>query len=125
MNKEIQEKPERSTFVNVLAWIFIVIGGFSTFISILQNIMIQTMFPKEEISQAMQQADQVDNFPFFAQLMFNNVNLFFLLFLIYYQPHISNSLTKKKKLGENYLHCAYVFRNWLECSRANFTIHNV
>ena len=82
MSKEIQEKPERSTFVNVLAWVFIVLGGFATFISILQNIMIQMFFPKEEISQAMQQSEQTENVPFFAQFMFNSIDLFFLLFLI-------------------------------------------
>ncbi|MDD2271386.1 MAG: hypothetical protein PHP95_11805 [Desulfuromonadaceae bacterium] len=50
--------PQRSTFVNVLAWIFIVLGGFTTFISILQNIMIRVMFRKEEMTQAMKQAEE-------------------------------------------------------------------
>ena len=75
------QPPQRSTFVNVLAWIFIVLGGFATFISILQNIMIHTIFPKEKMSQAMQQAEQIENIPAFFQFMFNHFDLFFLFFL--------------------------------------------
>jgi hypothetical protein len=53
MNFEFQGKPappQRSTFGNVLAWIFIVLGGFATFISILQNIMIRMLFHKEKMT---------------------------------------------------------------------------
>lgn len=74
--------PQRSTFVNVLAWIFIVLGGFATFISILQNIMIQTMFPKEEMAHALQQAKNTDQMPAFASFMFGHMDLFFLFFLV-------------------------------------------
>ncbi len=73
---------QRSTFVNVLAWIFIVIGGFTTFISILQNIMIRMMNPKQEMAQAMQQAENAGQIPAYASFMFNHINLFFLLFLV-------------------------------------------
>ena len=34
----------RSTFVSVVAWVFIVLGGFSTLIAVLQNIMIAVVF---------------------------------------------------------------------------------
>jgi len=74
--------PQRSTFVSVLAWIFIVLGGFATFIGILQNIMIQTMFPKEQMAQAMEQAENADHMPAFANFMFGHFDLFFLLFLV-------------------------------------------
>jgi hypothetical protein len=73
---------EKSTFVTVLAWIFIVIGGFATFIGILQNIMIHTIFPKHEMSQAMEQANQSQDIPAFAQFMFNNFDLLFLMVLV-------------------------------------------
>lgn len=36
--------PVRSTFVTVLAWVFIGLAGFVTLISILQNIMLQLVF---------------------------------------------------------------------------------
>jgi hypothetical protein len=85
MNSEIQQNAipkQRSTFVNVLAWIFIVISGFTTFISILQNIMIRMMFHKEQISQSIKQAENTQHVPAFANFMFNYADLFFLLFLI-------------------------------------------
>ena len=85
MNFEFENKPalsQRSTFVNVLAWIFIILGGFATFISILQNIIIRVMFRKEEMTQAMQQADKAKQIPVFANFMFNHIDLFFLSFFI-------------------------------------------
>jgi hypothetical protein len=85
MNSEIQQisvPQRRSTFVNVLAWIFIVLGGFATFISILQNIMIRMMFNKEQISQSIKQAESAQNMPAFANFMFKHSDLIFLFFLI-------------------------------------------
>ncbi|MGY0505398.1 hypothetical protein [Luteimonas sp. e5] len=35
---------QRSTFVTVVAWIFIILSGFATMISLLQNIMVLTIF---------------------------------------------------------------------------------
>jgi magnesium-transporting ATPase (P-type) len=78
----IEQVPQRSTFVTVLAWIFIVMAGIGTFISILQNIMLYKMFPREEMNKAMQQPDLVDQMPTFAQFMFSHIELFFLAFLI-------------------------------------------
>ena len=46
---------ERSGFVTVLAWIFIALAGFSTLISIFQNIMLVLMFPAEEFTAATRQ----------------------------------------------------------------------
>ncbi len=80
MNRVHEKMSEKSTFVNVLAWIFIVMGGFATFISILQNIMIHTIFPKDEISQSMQQAENTNQMPGFVEFMFNHFDLFFLFF---------------------------------------------
>lgn len=97
MNGNIEVTPERSTFINVLSWIFIVIGGFSTFISILQNIMVQTIFRKEEISQAMQQAEQTENIPVFAQFMFNHFDLFFLLVLILSSTSLISAIALLKR----------------------------
>lgn len=43
----------RSSFVTVLAWIFIVLAGFTSFIGILQNVMIQVLFVPVMQQQAM------------------------------------------------------------------------
>ncbi len=72
--------PQKSTFVNVLAWIFIVFGGFATFISMLQNIVLHFAFPKDQMIQAMHQGGQHERMPAFAEFMFNNFDLFFILF---------------------------------------------
>ena len=39
----------RSTFVTVVAWIFIVLGGMATFVSAMQNVMIAFMFPPDAL----------------------------------------------------------------------------
>ena len=68
----------RSTFVTVLAWIFIALAGFATFISILQNIMIAFVFPMAQ----MQAAATQQGAPWFAAWMIQHFQLFFLLFLV-------------------------------------------
>jgi hypothetical protein len=82
ISSELKEPVRKSNFVNVLAWIFIIFGGFATFISILQNIMLHTIMPKKEMSQVIQQSSQDENIPAFAEFMFNHFDLFFLLFLV-------------------------------------------
>jgi hypothetical protein len=79
---DANKPPQKSTFVNVLAWIFIVLGGFATFMSILQNIMIHTVFPKFELNQELQHADEAEQIPAFAEFMFNNFDLFFMFFFL-------------------------------------------
>jgi hypothetical protein len=77
-----QLEPPKSTFVTVVAWIFIILAGFSTFISMLQNIMIQTMLSTTEMHRAMEMSNQDRNIPLVAQFMFNNIRLFFAAFLV-------------------------------------------
>ena len=72
----------RSTFVTVLAWIFIVMAGFATLISILQNIVIALMFPAAEMQAAAARAQDQPGVPWFASWMFNHVQAFFLFFLV-------------------------------------------
>lgn len=71
----------RSTFVTVVAWIFIVLSGIGTAISILQNIMIQTMFTGPEMERALQ-APPPPGTPPFATFMADHFQLFFAAFLI-------------------------------------------
>jgi hypothetical protein len=71
---------ERSTFVTVTAWIFIALSGFATVISILQNIMIQTMFNGPDMEKAMQSAPP--GAPPFALFMASHFKLIFALFLV-------------------------------------------
>jgi len=70
----------RSSFVTVTAWIFIALSGFASLISILQNIMIQTLFRSQEFTQAMHEMPR--NSPHIAGFMFNHFPQVFLLFLV-------------------------------------------
>ena len=73
---------EKSTFVTVTAWIFIVLSGFMTLISIPQNIAIQFLFPKEEMVEAIQQSKDEGSMGTIHAAMFEYFEFFFLAFLI-------------------------------------------
>lgn len=77
----VNSTTDRSSFVTVVAWIFIVLSGFGTMISILQNIMIQTMFNASEMEKVMQ-AQPPPGSPPFATFMASHFQLFFASFLV-------------------------------------------
>ena len=76
-----QLQVERSSFVTVLAWVFIVLSGFATLIAIAQNVMINTMFSFDQMETAMQTAKAQQNMPPVAEFMTNHFRLFFGAFL--------------------------------------------
>lgn len=65
----------RSAFVTVLAWIFIVLSGFGTMISLLQNIMVQIMFNAPEMEKSLQTLPP--GAPPFVAFMISHFQLFF------------------------------------------------
>jgi uncharacterized membrane protein (DUF2068 family) len=71
---------QRSSFVTALAWVFIVLAGFSTFIAALQNLMLSLMMPAG--MPPMEQAQTGQNIPAFAKFMFANFRLIFAGFLV-------------------------------------------
>jgi hypothetical protein len=76
----VTENRTLSTFVPIVAWIFIALSGFCTIISILQNIMVLTVFRSPEVTQAMR-APPPDAPPF-AAFMASHFQWFFLGFLL-------------------------------------------
>lgn len=70
---------EKSTFVTVLAWFFIISGGFSAVITIMQNFMLFFLFPKEQIDQAFNSPGFSEEVPEIFQFMFKSFDWFFLL----------------------------------------------
>jgi hypothetical protein len=50
----------RSTFVTRLAWIFIILAGFTTLISIVQTIMVNVMFPIQQMTDSIENAPAQD-----------------------------------------------------------------
>jgi hypothetical protein len=77
VDSESMNQP-RSMFVTVVAWIFIVLSGFCTVISILQNIMVAVMFQPSEMSKGFEQAKEFDKMPFFLKFFATHTQLIFL-----------------------------------------------
>lgn len=70
---------QRSQFVTVLAWIFIVLSGFASFIAILQAIMLFGFMPLDELRAATETANQVEpQPPWVFRFMMSNVIWIFL-----------------------------------------------
>lgn len=73
--------PLRSTFVTVLAWVFIGLAGFATLISVLQNVMLQWLFlPAMQHAQAA--APLPPGLPAPMQWLFAHFAWFFRAFLL-------------------------------------------
>ena len=64
----------RSTFVTVVAWIFIILSGFATVISLLQNLMVRFM-PRDMFDSAMQDSTFARVMPPAGRFMFAHLQL--------------------------------------------------
>jgi len=71
--------PTRSTFVTVVASIFIAIAGFATLISLLQALMFTFMFPEGQFPPA-GDAKGMEQMPAFFRFMIQNMQWFFVMF---------------------------------------------
>jgi hypothetical protein len=71
--------PQRSNFVTVVAWIFIVLAGFSTFMSAMQNVMFSMVGFGEFPPPTGAEAEQM---PPFFRFMLQNMRLVMLSFLL-------------------------------------------
>ena len=87
--------PAKSTFVTVLAWIFIVLSGFATLIGVLQNIMIQTMFNDPKFSEGLAKAPQ--NVPASVGFMASNFKLIFAALLACFVVTLISSIGLLKR----------------------------
>ncbi len=107
---------KKSTFVNVLGWILIIISGFSLLISIIENIMVNTVMPEFEMPdpiptnnitdslsvyktfESIEISNELGDFPFF---LFSNIKLIVALFglLILTSFIISIAFLKRKNWG--------------------------
>ncbi len=76
----------RSTFVTVLAWIFIVLAGFATFISFFQAALVTFAFPETKFWTDPGPVRGVEELPPFMRFMAAHLALFFVagwtLFLV-------------------------------------------
>ena len=79
-SRPIAQSP-RSSFVTAVAWVFIALCGFATLISILQNVMLNTLMPLDEMRKAAT-APGVPEMPAFFRFMMGHIRLFFASFLV-------------------------------------------
>jgi len=73
---------KRSTFVTVLAWTFIVLGAFSTLMSIVQGVLIFFLFPFEQAQAAAIAAYRQHGVPRIVLSLLEYVHWLFVLFVI-------------------------------------------
>ena len=75
-------KSENSSFVTVLAWVFIVLSGLGTAMSVLQNVMVYFLFPRAELRAAMETESAATQLPVFAKFMLGNIEVLFAAMLL-------------------------------------------
>jgi hypothetical protein len=74
-------QPPRSSFVTAVAWVFIALCGFTTLISILQNVLVNTLMPLDEMQKAATPPG-VPEMPAFFRFMMGHIRMFFASFLV-------------------------------------------
>jgi len=72
----------KSTFVSVVGWLFLVGSGFASLIGIMQNIMMWTMFPIEEMQRSLEVAKKTGNVPAISLFMLEYMRFFVFGFLL-------------------------------------------
>jgi hypothetical protein len=73
------QTPARSTFVTVVAWSFITIAGFASFIAILQALMFFFFFPAD-MFRVPESAKGLEEMPAFFRFMLQHMKWFFVFF---------------------------------------------
>lgn len=64
-----------SAFVTAVAWVFIVLSALATLVSIVQNIMIYTFFPADQVQASFAQAHQQQQMPPGAMFVFEHIRV--------------------------------------------------
>ena len=72
----------QSGLVTIIAWITIVVSGFSTVVSLVQNIMIHLLFSESQLADIVDSPVMNQENPSLTELMFGHYQLFFLAFFI-------------------------------------------
>jgi hypothetical protein len=78
-NQAAAQAPGRSSFVSVVAWTFIAIAGFASFIAVLQALMFVFVFPAG-LFPPPESAKGLEEMPAFFRFMFQHIKWFFVCF---------------------------------------------
>jgi hypothetical protein len=73
------QAPARSTFVTVVAWSFIAVAGFASFIAVLQALMFFFVFPAD-MFRTPESAKGLEEMPAFFRFMVQHIKWFFVFF---------------------------------------------
>lgn len=68
--------------MTAVAWVFIALSGFTTFTSVLQNVMVNTLFPLDQMKQAAATVPGEAELPAFFRFVMDNVRFFFAFSLV-------------------------------------------
>ncbi len=68
------KQPAGTQFVTAVAWVFIALCGFTAFVSLMQNVMVNTLFPIDEMTKAAM-APGAPKMPAFFRFMMDNIRL--------------------------------------------------
>ncbi len=102
-----ENETQKSIFVTVVAWIFIAATGFGTLITLLQNIMITTMFPMAEMQEAFNNQDEFKDMPFFAKFLFEHFQFYFLFMFFLTTATLATSIGLLKR--KNWVRKTFIF----------------
>lgn len=70
-----------SVFVTVVAWVFIILSGFATFVAIMQNITVHFLLSVDEMRRAMQTQSDGQT-PHMTGLMFEHIDILVIVMLL-------------------------------------------
>lgn len=96
-----------SNFIDTLAWIFIVLVGLVTLISMFQNILVSLVFPFNEMHTALARAGQTKAVPWLATFMLEHFRLLSLMFLLVSAATLASAIGLLKR--KNWARVAFIW----------------
>lgn len=75
MSEQGTGSAERSGFISGLAWVFIVLGAFSTVVALFQSLLLAAVLPSERLQALLHRPDVREALPDYALWVFQHVQL--------------------------------------------------
>ena len=76
-------QPAKSSFVTVVAWIFIALDGLASFVGLVQNIVVNMVFPFDQLLDGIAKAQTADRLPPWFGSLVAHIRLFLFVMLVY------------------------------------------
>lgn len=88
---------QRSAFITVLAWTFIILAGSATFLSIMQNIMFSQMFSPPSPRQALIEQNGLQDTPIIVRLIFRHFSIYICSILLAFATTLVSAIGLLKR----------------------------